>query len=1232
MTPFMIPYGFFLKFKFIFSFRLMIAPLINFTLKLAELICPGGGKTHLLNMITGQGGKVGEVAMKINPSECVTWDADLLFRCIWMNKTDWAKPLCEKPEFNVIGDDGELLPHNIHILADALNAARQLSAHSGKVLHSLDYSKMMERLDAFVKVLATFRGASEQDFQSLSNAIDNGSLPVGGFFLNASDLCFLCTHLALAEFDSALWEPELLAIYHDCISDSDDVDLRKMLKLICDAKGGRLKRVAGDKLLYLQSMFIPETTLAHKFLNQFHHGLPDANILPITRTGISAILAAVLKCCPSVSSMPEIGRIRKYLDEIKNIRKYQDIMYCVAINNASDFIQKQPAHIIITRLQNFVDRVAPTRQYTDEGAAFSLEQLVSLVETPGKRIVLHGPSGVGKTTLALELQFRSRSSYDLCTIVSGDSVEHFKKDIKSIAINILYPACECTVDDDELLCELKVYLDNPEFKWLMLVDDIMFPADVLETYLPNNGCIIMTSSKVLGKNYKFTQLQINPFSTTDSLNLIKARLNRLLNVDIFAESYALLLRKLTECLESDFVMNLPLVVDSLAGLLSTPDLIRIAKDTSDVEKLKKLEDKFVSILDLYHTNIKDLPNSTSNHPGATGSLILWKQRLTDMHPALLAEALIELWRCCSLLSTKIPLDLFDEILNGLCAKFSINKNQLEELQGFGNIIQKNDTYMYMHRIWQDCSRLYFSVNPPSGGKPTDFMSEVESCTCLIVMNALSVNLNGKFKYFTQKERCFLWIQSARRFLDLHWFGKELERANYPGGLLYKSINCRLTMAEVSEDYGMAHEMLLTLEKEYKELKMPFPILQKIVICRELAKTYSDKDNHIEAGNHYQEAVQLCEQLVGTDRLTETLICTAKLGDFFRSTGMYKEAEDYLWFTMHEREILFGMNNRDRALEKSLYSSYNQYGSFLRDTGFYFDSELYLRKAFIGRERLKGSLDPFGTLASQQRLGVVLCQLGRLDEAEYHISSALHGRSQTQLRGTRDVTISSISWLYNILLERLKTETYGSWADIDALRTKAHELSDQALSTREEFMMKYGKGKHDYLLSKFDRARLAAFEGKFIEAEQTLTDTYTMLSTTFGDSHPDCLSVAHELGLVFFKSAKLQEAATWISAVLQHRRNKFDYINAHHPLTMETVYDLASVYQAQGLMSRETLMQHFQGAYEGLKISLGDMHPLTKKTMQKLSELGVDLSLVSNNLRYIYCCHHPNVVIILFQSN
>jgi tetratricopeptide (TPR) repeat protein len=340
---------------------------------------------------------------------------------------------------------------------------------------------------------------------------------------------------------------------------------------------------------------------------------------------------------------------------------------------------------------------------------------------------------------------------------------------------------------------------------------------------------------------------------------------------------------------------------------------------------------------------------------------------------------------------------------------------------------------------------------------------------------------------------------------------------------------------------------------------------------DLGETYRAIGEPAQALVHFQEAVRLRRQLVGSDHAA-TMEAEDRLGSALRAQGKVKEA-----IALHEE--LLARCERVKGVDSQsalavLYSLIQDLDEDGRD-----DEALLRSQHLVERTLAQRGPDHEATLKFQHQRASLLSSIGRWREALPLLEQVVATR--TRLLGPEDPqTLTSLGNLAMIYRKQGRT-------------AEALERYENNLRLTNA---KLGPEHPRTLTAKAGVAQMYAQAGRHDEAIDLALEAHQTAQAKLGPTHPDALDVAGVLADAYEDADRLDDAVPLWEEIYRLRKQAS---GADHPSTLAAQSNLSSAYR-QSSRAGDALKLAAE-SLNGLRKKLPPTHP---KIVWALNNLGL----------------------------
>lgn len=163
---------------------------------------------------------------------------------------------------------------------------------------------------------------------------------------------------------------------------------------------------------------------------------------------------------------------------------------------------------------------APPRNPGFTGRADVLDAMhAKLTGEPWQPLVLHGLSGVGKTSIAVEYVHRVRNDYDVIWWIVAEQVSQARSALVTLGARHDWPVSQ---DMGQTALSMLGKLESADFKWLIVFDNAARPED-LEPLLPAAGGAVILTTRDADWLERGRAVNVDVLRRADSIALVQSR-------------------------------------------------------------------------------------------------------------------------------------------------------------------------------------------------------------------------------------------------------------------------------------------------------------------------------------------------------------------------------------------------------------------------------------------------------------------------------------------------------------------------------------------------------------------------------------------------------------------------------------------------------------------------------------------------------------------------------------
>jgi tetratricopeptide (TPR) repeat protein len=373
----------------------------------------------------------------------------------------------------------------------------------------------------------------------------------------------------------------------------------------------------------------------------------------------------------------------------------------------------------------------------------------------------------------------------------------------------------------------------------------------------------------------------------------------------------------------------------------------------------------------------------------------------------------------------------------------------------------------------------------------------------------------------------------------------------------------------------------------------------------LASTYRSQGRWEEAEKLELRVMELRKQVLGEEH-PHTLVSMANLASTLLKQGRWKETEELFTRVMETNLKVLGEEH------PSTLTSIANLASTYREQGQWNKAEELLVRVMETELRVLGEEHP-GTLASTSNLAGTYRAQGRWEEAEELDTRVME--TSLRVRGeTHPVTLVSM----NNLAATMSNQ--GRWKEAEKLELRVMEMRKKIL----------GEEHPDTLMSIANLALTYWNQCRWKEAEELQVQITERSLSVLGEEHPFTITSLGNLAATFLDQGRMKEAGELEVRVMEIRER---VLGEDHPDTLTSVANLAVTYWKQDrLTDAEELGMR---VLETRKRLLGEEHPQTLTSMNNLARIWKSCGRDTDALELITKClqilkstlgnSHPNTL-------
>ncbi len=240
----------------------------------------------------------------------------------------------------------------------------------------------------------------------------------------------------------------------------------------------------------------------------------------------------------------------------------------------------------------------------------------ALADASPDPLVLYGPGGVGKSSVAVEYLHRSAGDHDLVRVLAAENPELIPSQLAALGVDLGLAAATA---DAETTAKATVAALRDRPRWLLVFDNVEKPDD-LRPWLPGGGGNVLVTSRAGGWRGRAQQIPVEEFDRSESRDLLTRNVPGLADGD--ADELA------------DTLGDLPLALAQAASILDTGVSVAEIQDLISEQAAYAL----------------DVGDTRSHHGSLAAVTLIAAGKLAETDPQ--AATLLKL--CCYLAPESVP--------------------------------------------------------------------------------------------------------------------------------------------------------------------------------------------------------------------------------------------------------------------------------------------------------------------------------------------------------------------------------------------------------------------------------------------------------------------------------------------------------------------------------------------------------------------------------------------------
>jgi tetratricopeptide (TPR) repeat protein len=795
-----------------------------------------------------------------------------------------------------------------------------------------------------------------------------------------------------------------------------------------------------------------------------------------------------------------------------------------------------------------------------------------------KKVAIAGPSGAGKTQLALELAYRTRQELQGCSVfwITARNKESVHQSCTQIARRLQIPGWDNGKADIKNLVQLHLSQEALG-QWLLIIDNV--DESEQESAGPFNGAGLMEFLPSSGPGAIV-------FTTTDRKTAVNLAAQHIVGLQEMDRGIARRMLESSLANPTNEQEKADLLLKELAYL---PLAISQAAAYINVNKLTLQQ--YLSLLLKQKEDLMDLPPQESENVIAATWIISFEQ--IRRHETLAADYL--LFMACvdrndvplSLLPAALPREKGMHAVEALNAYSLVTKRTAESALDLHQLVQLStrnwlqqkgllgqqtqaaitrlvEVYPdHRHGSRSKWRRLLPHARFALSSGPTG--QNYEARVDLVWKCAMTLYSDGRWK---EAEELYVQVVEIRKRV----LGEE-----HPDTVA--------SLANLAATYWSQGQW-----KEAEELFVQVVEIRKVVLGIEhphtltsmtnLSSTYRDQGRWKEAEELDVQLVEISSRVFGEH--PNTMMSMANLASTYSNQGRWREAEelDVQVMEMFKREL---GEEHPLTLSKiaDLASTYLCQGRWKEA------EELFIHVMETSR-RVLGEDHP-DTLPSMANLASTYKIQGRWKEAEQLEVQVIEGFRRI-LGEEHPYTLTSMSHLASTY------RTEGRWKE-------AEELDLQVIETGKRV---FGQEHPKMLTSIANLASTYWCQGRWKEAEELNSQVLATRKRVIGEDHPDTLTSMANLASTYRKQGRWKEAEDLFMQVIEIRKV---VLGTEHPDTLTSMANLAETLKAQN--RNQEAISMIELCFQLRKRVLGGHHPDTESSLGTLTRWQMETMELSH---------------------
>ena len=786
-----------------------------------------------------------------------------------------------------------------------------------------------------------------------------------------------------------------------------------------------------------------------------------------------------------------------------------------------------------------IDFPSPPKDFT--GRKTELNDLREACKN-NNTIVIAGPGGIGKTSLALKYADEYKSHYKFVHFITASSQYSIVQGLIDLSdkMNILFGEIPIRLE------KLRDQLHKFDGDYLLIFDGINHPDafEELKSHLPNDRkCMLLTS-----RMFEFDTQELHCKSLTLTAWRIEEAANYLRTTTksekanqakILAEKLCCLPLALTQA--SAYIRNRNCDMYNYVKQFEQYEHKLFEKEYLELEKEEK------TILTLLQIALNEIENY---HKCYIAKPILYFLSFLNQTPIPLIivkhwfktffryYSELELGTALGHLYNYSMIDTSPEHCTINLSMQKIIRSQLSSDEYNNNLLQVLDTLNYWIKGYDthEPTKLHLiRIIVPHCEMLSHYIKKT---------NERIFDIEKSFTFFKNLGLYFLkegFFQKSLVYLKYcKKLAKKLYGTNNPNmsKVIYNIGNVLQKQGKLDEaeaQYKKALEIEIKIYGTKNHLKISSKAHQIGVILQKQGKLD-------EAEAYYRKALKIKTKVYGTKNHPEIAKTIHNIGSVLQDKGKLDEAKALYRESLEIQTKAYGTRSH-LFVAKTIH----QIGTIMQDQGKFEEAEAYYKEVLEIETKAYGTKYHPEIIKTIHNIGSVMQDRGKLDEAEAYYKEALEIETKLYATSNHTVVSKTIHQIGRVLQKQDKLDEAKSYYK------KALEIETKAYGTRN----------HPEIAKIIHNIGSALQEqGKFDEAEEHYREVLEIQTKIYGIKyHPDMAKTIHNIGIMLHNQNKLDASAAYYKEALEIQTQIYE--TRYHPDVASTIYSMGMVLYDQG---------------------------------------------------------------------